>query len=373
MWPASTTTFSRSCLCQSVILTAVVTALVCTKLSGLFISDAYSASTHDSPSPASHLKKHEFVHDHPDHPWHWVLANPMDPTTGKKRDCKGDTYSDMYQQYHEEGYVVFESCSLQQASSQSILSKVANYTRHINGDRVANMKKKEVKDLAVDQDSLEFLKFIHGGRNVFPFQTLNFPKGTQQPIHSDLIHFDTMPRSLMAATWVALEDMNKDNGPLIFYPKSHRWGTWDYDELGMMHKHPKLDSSSRTTNDLNTTKRAQRIYSNELKTALLSVGLEPKLASDIKRGQTFIWAAGLVHGGSKQNNMKLTRLSQVTHYYFEGAEYYWVPRLSDLTRGEITYSSKSRPMLKSCAASKFGPTPFNSCSKAQIDLFQNNL
>ena len=65
---------------------------------------------------------------------------------------------------------------------------------------------------------MEFLEYLHGGRRLFPYQTLNFPKGTQQPLHSDLVHFDTSPRTLMTAAWVALEDMNPDNGPLQFVP-----------------------------------------------------------------------------------------------------------------------------------------------------------
>ena len=95
---------------------------------------------------------------------------------------------------------------------------------------------KEVKELATDPDTLTFIDYIHGGRRVFPFQTLNFLNGTEQKLHSDLIHFDTSPRTLMTAAWVALEDMNENNGPLRFYPKSHQYGTWDYDEIGLPNK-----------------------------------------------------------------------------------------------------------------------------------------
>lgn len=44
-------------------------------------------------------------------------------------------------------------------------------------------------------------------------------------------HFDTMPRTLMTAAWTALEDMNENNGPLVFYPRSHHLGTLDWDEV----------------------------------------------------------------------------------------------------------------------------------------------
>jgi molecular chaperone DnaJ len=48
----------------------------------------------------------------------------------------------------------------------------------------------------------------------------------------------------------------------------------------------------------------------------------------IKRGQAFIWAANLFHGGSPVTDPDKTRLSQVTHYYFRGCSYF-TPLASD--------------------------------------------
>ena len=47
-----------------------------------------------------------------------------------------------------------------------------------------------------------------------------------------------------------------------------------------------------------------------------------------------IWAANLLHGGSRQNDRSLTRWSQVTHYYFEDCVYY-TPGHSDETTGYL--------------------------------------
>ena len=41
----------------------------------------------------------------------------------------------------------------------------------------------------------------------------------------------------MAAAWVALEDTTDSNGPLAFIPKSHQWGVWDFDEIGLNYEH----------------------------------------------------------------------------------------------------------------------------------------
>ena len=67
------------------------------------------------------------------------------------------------------------------------------------------------------------------GRPVLPFQTLNFPVGTQQPPHFDSMAFKSDPPGFMCGVWVALEDMDMTNGPLQYYPGSHKLGCADLD------------------------------------------------------------------------------------------------------------------------------------------------
>jgi hypothetical protein len=57
-----------------------------------------------------------------------------------------------------------------------------------------------------DPELLKLLSFILG-REVVPFQTLSFYKGSEQPAHSDSIHFTSEPFGYMIAVWVALEDI----------------------------------------------------------------------------------------------------------------------------------------------------------------------
>ena len=63
------------------------------------------------------------------------------------------------------------------------------------------------------------------GRTPRPFQTLNFPIGTQQPAHSDSMFFSASPPKFMCGVWIALEDMDTENGPLVYYPGSHKLPT----------------------------------------------------------------------------------------------------------------------------------------------------
>jgi len=78
----------------------------------------------------------------------------------------------------------------------------------------------EVHRLAVNRHILRLLADLYG-RRAFPFQTLNFPVGTQQHFHTDSVHFSSCPERFMAGVWVAFEDIDADNGPLVYYPGSH--------------------------------------------------------------------------------------------------------------------------------------------------------
>ncbi len=60
-----------------------------------------------------------------------------------------------------------------------------------------------VRALALSPPMLALLEHLYG-RKPLPFQTLNFYRATQQPPHSDTIHFNSMPEGSCAAfgsTW----------------------------------------------------------------------------------------------------------------------------------------------------------------------------
>ena len=78
-----------------------------------------------------------------------------------------------------------------------------------------------VKKVATAPKVLSLLADFYG-RKPLPFQTLNFPVGTQQRVHSDTVHFHSDPAGYMCGVWVALEDMDMDNGPLVYYPGSQK-------------------------------------------------------------------------------------------------------------------------------------------------------
>lgn len=308
--------------------------------------------------------EHKYIHDDPGHVWHWTRERPACPTLSLMKDCAGKSYKELYHHFHSEGWVVFNSCSLKK-NSETVLDPVTEYCRNLTRSRASTVKLKCVKDLAADPDTIEFISYIHGGRRAFPFQTLNFKVGTQQGYHSDLTFFDTQPRTLMAAAWVALEDTNPNNGPLKFVPKSHRYGIWDYNDIGLPYKYDIGDTRETRT-------KSDGPYYIEIEKTIKEMGFETKVADNIKRGETFIWAAGLVHGGLPIKDPSLTRMSQVSHYFFEGSSYYWNPQHSDLGENKISYDNLHiKPCETQLRNLDSDLKPAFTCADAHTEAFRN--
>lgn len=162
-----------------------------------------------------------------------------------------------------------------------------------------------VKHIAVQQKVLDLLQYLYQGT---PFQTINFPYGTQQRLHADTIHFNTEPFGLMCGVWLALEDVAEDQGPLVYYPDSHKLPEMNFEDLGLVPQGPNFDE-----------------YSVKIKQVVKEKCGTPSYGI-LKKGQAVIWAANLIHGGSIRKSNK-TRLSQVTHYLFEDCKY-WRPSQS---------------------------------------------
>ena len=162
-----------------------------------------------------------------------------------------------------------------------------------------------VRKVAGNKKMIAILKKLYDD-NPLPFQTLNFKKGTQQYEHVDLMHFcpSTDNLNLMCGVWYAFEDITPEKGPLIFYPKSHKEKfIIDLSNIGSYQDYEKY---MRTFSLLNY----------ERTSALLS------------KGSVIIWASNLIHGGHSYCEPDKTRLSMVTHYFFESSKYWWTPVFS---------------------------------------------
>jgi hypothetical protein len=178
----------------------------------------------------------------------------------------------------------------------------------------------DVKSLAVNERVLQILGRLYG-RRAIPFQTLNFPVGTQQHYHSDAIHFSSVPERFMCGVWVALEDIDETAGPLEYYVGTHQWPIYTNEHTGRSY--------------VPGQKVSQEVYHNAWQD-LVARTQPQKQTFTARKGDALIWCANLLHGGAPQTNPDRTRWSQVTHYYFENCVYY-TPMLSEPFKGLIHY------------------------------------
>jgi ectoine hydroxylase-related dioxygenase (phytanoyl-CoA dioxygenase family) len=165
----------------------------------------------------------------------------------------------------------------------------------------ANRVSAEIRAITYEKRLTDLLSFLLD-KEVVPFQTINFLYGSNQRAHSDSIHMTTYPLGYLIAVWIALEDTNLDNGPLFYYPGSHRL--------------PYL-----LNNDFNEGETSLRLgkkdyvdYEDKMEALIAKKGLQKEVFL-AKKGDIFIWHANLIHGGLPVVNPTLTRKSMVIHYY----------------------------------------------------------
>jgi ectoine hydroxylase-related dioxygenase (phytanoyl-CoA dioxygenase family) len=131
------------------------------------------------------------------------------------------------------------------------------------------------------------------------FQSLYFQWGSEQALHRDPMFVAATPPSHLVASWIALEDITEDSGPLIYAPGSHRlpWFEFAPDDI----KARDADKAGRER------------WARERQRVIDEAGLEPKTFT-CRQGDVFIWHAGLLHGGAKVGTRERTRKSFVVHY-----------------------------------------------------------
>lgn len=211
-------------------------------------------------------------------------------------------------QFHADGFLVFDP----QLPASVLDRAVSDFAKHPDvagklhhGSRVFNgwKQSRAIRAIALAPRVLRVLRQLYD-REPLPFQTLNFPIGTEQKVHSDIIHFHSDPPSYMCGVWIALEDIDLQNGPLVYYPGSH-----------------KLPEVNMETVAPGPGPEHYHLYESHIEKLVAERGLTPHYAI-LKKGQALIWAANLLHGGSVHRDKSRTRCSQVTHYYFAGCQHY---------------------------------------------------
>lgn len=229
--------------------------------------------------------------------------------------------------FADEGYVIFDP-KIDEAEIDALVAELQpRFDKITDGDyRIQDAWKfnERVRKMATLDIVYDKLRMLYR-REPIPFQTLNFPVGTQQSTHSDMIHFNSIPQRFMCGVWIAYEDIKDDNGPLHYYPQSHKLPFYDMLDIGVK------------ASDNVEKKRAMMAYVENyeafIQEIIKALGLK-KQTLNIKKGQALIWSANLLHGGEKILRPGATRHSQVNHYYFENCMYY-SPKYSDIAINKI--------------------------------------
>lgn len=219
--------------------------------------------------------------------------------------------------FAEEGWALIEAEVPDfEARLRRIIRDLARHYDHENRIQDAWLYHPDVRALATAPGVLELLGMLYR-REPMPFQTLNFPVGTEQGLHSDATHFQTVPEGYVCSVWMPLEEVDSANGPLYFYPASHRLKPPTMQDLGLA-----------------ATAEGYWRYEEALGAWACAQGLARREAH-VRPGQAVVYAGGLLHGGSRILDRSRTRHSQVTDFFFAGCAYY-VPRLSDLAAGRLS-------------------------------------
>lgn len=228
----------------------------------------------------------------------------------------------LYRHFIERGYVILEKAVPEQTIT-TLLNDLEHAWATGSGrfmlDILSHIKplepslrdtKYKLLDLYVASEAARMASFsppiVRFLRGIFDepckaFQSLSFERGTEQAIHQDTAYVVVNEPMKLAASWVALEDIQEGTGELEYYEGSHRLGDYFF---GQPRKHwePGIDGNDVHLNFL-THLREESERRGLKRSRFLP-----------KKGDALIWSADLAHGGSAITNPVPTRRSLVTHY-----------------------------------------------------------
>ena len=213
-------------------------------------------------------------------------------------------------QWHKNGFLIWENF-LDAETVDAINNDIDNLLEKKEVDfnythrKIFNAYRQSftIRKVIKENQLLDLLSFILD-KKVLPFQTINFLKGSEQQAHSDSIHMSTFPQGYLIAAWFALEDISLEQGPLSYFPGSHRL--------------PYITNSDyeNTNNRFMLDGDANKKYEEKAQEVIRQNNLQKQVFT-AKKGDVLIWHGNLIHGGEPMLNKELTRKSFVVHYFAE--------------------------------------------------------
>ena len=222
------------------------------------------------------------------------------------------------------GYVVFEKLipeawiDAYRADVDDLIASHAQFGTKV----LSNLGIKSIRDMTIDQVTGPYTRIMNfhnqsvAGKKIMlhptivdftehlfrdrvvAMQSLTFLRGSEQKTHRDIAYVVAQIPSYLCATWIALEDVHQDAGPLEYFPGSHRLPSFDFGN-GMF-----LTPESS---------KGEPEFVAYLESECAKAGIKMQTFMPAK-GDVLFWHAALAHRGGKVNNRDRTRLSLVTHY-----------------------------------------------------------
>jgi ectoine hydroxylase-related dioxygenase (phytanoyl-CoA dioxygenase family) len=243
-----------------------------------------------------------------DTPWLDNKDVPIDFESKLKSQNFSEAQEEKIRDWKKNGYMIFEKYfsdeqtgSINKEIDRLLADKKSNIN-DFNKIMFANKQSELIKSITLDKRINDILSFILG-KEVIPFQTINFITGSEQRTHSDSIHMTTYPLGYLIAIWIALEDIGLEQGPLSYYPSSH---TLDY----VLNKDYNKGGSALKIGD----DKHYSSYEDKIAEVAKQSGISKQIFT-AKKGDVLVWHANLLHGGEPISNPALTRKSMVVHYF----------------------------------------------------------
>ncbi len=215
------------------------------------------------------------------------------------------------------GYCVIENSVDTQKIDQALESYLAWKERNKNElkpfmrndialDRIINIHNtlKEFGPLFTANTALKTQDYLFQKETAL-YTSLFFEQGSTQGIHRDIPVFWTNPGCQYFGTWLAMEDTDGQNGPLIVMKGGHKLPLLDREKIGYEF-YKNLDDippqSEPMWNRYQTEVREQCTKNNLVEEQV-----------HVKKGDTIIWHPLLPHGGAPILDWSKTRYSFVVH------------------------------------------------------------
>lgn len=195
---------------------------------------------------------------------------------------------------------------------QSVLMAFGGCVPGVRGD--AWQYSGYLQALTTAESLLQFGQGLYGAK-LRPHRTETFAVSPEMPYHAAGMWLASLePPARTCCIWTAFEDMTPDNGPLVLFPGTHAMGLLSMRELGGV-----------------GVEFMDLYYQATLK----RVELRTPTYVYLRRGESCLLHAHLIHGTARRRNPNSSLMCHRTWYAVDDAQIYYVPVNSDMPAGQL--------------------------------------